>query len=147
MCSKYDIRQMQTRSYNMSQVKSKDTMPELLIRKFLFSRGFRYKLHDPKLPGRPDIVLPKLRTVIFVNGCFWHGHENCRNFVVPKTRTDFWINKIQGNKTRDAKNIKLLKGELWNVIVIYECELKGIRAKQTLINIIRDLKRLGVKTK
>jgi DNA mismatch endonuclease (patch repair protein) len=138
---------MQTRSYNMSQVKSKDTMPELLIRKFLFSRGFRYKLHDPKLPGRPDIVLPKLRTVIFVNGCFWHGHENCRNFVVPKTRTDFWINKIQGNKTRDAKNIKLLKGELWNVIVIYECELKGIRAKQTLINIIRDLKRLGVKTK
>jgi len=88
-----DVHDKLTRSYNMSRIKSKDTKPEMLVRKFLFSKGFRYRLHVKNLPGKPDIVLPKYRTVIFVNGCFWHGHENCKYFVIPKTRTNRWKEK------------------------------------------------------
>jgi len=86
-----DVHNRQTRSYNMSQIKGKNTKPEIMVRKFLFANGFRYRLHDKKLPGKPDIVLPKYKTVIFVNGCFWHGHEGCRYFVVPKTKTEWWL--------------------------------------------------------
>jgi len=87
----------------MSQIKSKDTKPELLVRKFLFANGFRYKLHDKNLPGKPDIVLPKYKTVIFVHGCFWHGHVNCKYYVVPKTKTQWWLDKIGKNIERDIK--------------------------------------------
>lgn len=106
-----DVHDKQTRSYNMGRIKGKDTKPELLVRKFLHAQGFRYKLHDKTLPGKPDIVLPKYRTVIFIHGCFWHGHANCKYFTIPKTRTQWWTNKINTNKTNDAKAVKALKKE------------------------------------
>ncbi len=106
-CQMADVHDIKTRSYNMSRIKGKNTKPEMLVRKFLHANGFRYRLHVKNLPGKPDIVLPKYKTVIFVHGCFWHGHEHCKYFVVPKTRTDWWLNKINSNITNDAKAIKL----------------------------------------
>lgn len=138
-----DVHDKQTRSYNMSQIKGKNTKPELLVRKFLFANGFRYKLHDKKLSGKPDIVLPKLKTAIFVHGCFWHGHDNCRYYVVPKTRTKFWINKIEGNKQRDVENILRLRNEGWKVFCIFECELKGTKQDRTLNKILTRLNKLS----
>ncbi|MBS1636168.1 MAG: DNA mismatch endonuclease Vsr [Bacteroidetes bacterium] len=120
-----DVHSKETRSYNMSRIKGKNTNPEIIVRKFLFSKGFRYRLHDKKLPGKPDIVLPKYRTVIFVHGCFWHGHEGCRYFTLPKTRTEWWLNKITGNIERDKKKEKMLAEAGWKVINIWECSLKG----------------------
>jgi DNA mismatch endonuclease (patch repair protein) len=108
----------------MSRIRSKDTKPEMLVRKFLFSKGFRYRVNDKKLPGKPDIVLPKYKTVIFVHGCFWHGHDNCKYASMPKTRTEWWFEKISGNKARDKVKRGLLKKEKWRVIQIWECELK-----------------------
>ena len=102
-----DVHSKEIRSYNMSQIKGKNTKPEMLVRKFLHTNGFRYRLHVKNLPGKPDIVLPKYKTVVFVHGCFWHGHAHCKYFVVPKTRTDWWLNKINSNITNDAKAIKL----------------------------------------
>ena len=90
----------------MSQIKGKDTKPEILVRKVLFSKGFRYRLHDKRLPGKPDIVLPKYRTAIFVHGCFWHGHKQCKYFVVPKTRTGWWLQKINRNEMLDKKILR-----------------------------------------
>lgn len=127
-----DVHTPQTRSYNMSRIRSKDTKPEMLVRKFLYARGYRYKLHDKTLPGKPDIVLPKLRTVIFVHGCFWHGHKNCKYFVVPKTRTDWWLNKINGNIANDKKHLAQLRKAGWRVINIWECQLKPKKAEKTL---------------
>lgn len=92
-----DVHTPEQRSYNMSRIRSKNTKPEELVRKFLFSQGFRYRKNDARLPGKPDIVLPKYKTVIFVNGCFWHGHEGCRYFVRPKNNAEFWEEKITGN--------------------------------------------------
>jgi len=123
----------------MSQIKGKDTKPELLVRKFLFSKGLRYTLHDKKLQGKPDIILPKFKTVIFVNGCFWHGHDNCKYYVIPKTRTEFWKTKIEGNKKRDIDNIIELKNNGWNVIIIYECELKKDKREMTLNNTLHNI--------
>ncbi|MBK7108445.1 MAG: DNA mismatch endonuclease Vsr [Bacteroidetes bacterium] len=134
-----DVHDTQTRSYNMSQVKSKNTKPEMLVRKFLFANVFRYKLHDKKLPGKPDIVLPKFKTVIFVNGCFWHGHENCKYFVVPKTRSDWWLKKIERNKQLHMENLIILKDEGWKVFSIFECELKSIKRSKTLTDIVNKL--------
>jgi DNA mismatch endonuclease (patch repair protein) len=119
-----DVHSKEIRSYNMSRIKGKDTKPEMLVRKFLFSKGLRYKLHDKKLPGKPDIVLPKYKTVIFVHGCFWHGHDDCKYYVVPKTRTDWWLAKISANKLKDADSIAKLLQSGWKIIVIWECELK-----------------------
>ncbi|MEI6049415.1 MAG: very short patch repair endonuclease [Bacteroidota bacterium] len=136
-----DVHNRQTRSYNMSQIKGKDTKPEILVRKFLFSNGFRYTLHDKKLPGKPDIVLPKYKTIIFVHGCFWHGHDNCKYYVIPKTRTDWWLSKINRNKQLDIENFTRLKSAGWNVIVIFECELKTSQ-KKTLDEILKKLEEL-----
>ena len=108
----------------MSGIKSKNTKPELIIRKALFGNGFRYRLHDKKLPGKPDLVLPKYRTVIFINGCFWHGH-NCHLFKWPSTRKAFWKDKIGRNQSRDALAGRQLKKFGWNVIVVWECAIKG----------------------
>lgn len=116
----------------MSAVKSKNTKPELLVRKFLFNRGFRYRLNHPRLPGHPDIVLRKYRTVIFVNGCFWHGHDNCRYFRLPKTNIDFWQKKIERNKERDKEEQRQLAAMGWHCITIWECQLKPKVRKQTL---------------
>ena len=104
-----DVHDKKTRSYNMSRIKGKNTKPEEIVRKYLFSKGFRYRKNEKKLPGTPDIVLPKYKTVIFVNGCFWHGHQDCRYFVVPKTNTDFWLDKINTNIERDKRKQEVLK--------------------------------------
>lgn len=104
-----DVHSKKTRSYNMSQIKGKNTKPEILVRKHLHSKGFRYRLHDKSLPGKPDIVLKKYKTVIFVNGCFWHGHEGCKYFILPKTRTEWWKDKIFKTKERDKSKIDQLE--------------------------------------
>lgn len=119
-----DVHSKAVRSYNMSRIRGKDTKPELIVRKFLYASGFRYRLHDKRLPGKPDIVLPKYKTVIFINGCFWHGHKGCRYFVVPKTRTQWWLDKIERNQTNETKNFSFLKKSGWKVIRIWECDLK-----------------------
>lgn len=108
--------------------------------KYLFSHGFRYRKNDKRYPGKPDIVLPKFRTVIFVNGCFWHKHEGCRYFVVPKTNTEFWMNKISRNVERDAENLRQLEEMGWKVIVVWECELKKEKREETLNSLVRELK-------
>src|SRR6056297_2347885 len=113
-----DVHDDRTRSYNMSQIKGKNTKPEMVVRRFLHKNGFRYKLHDKTLPGKPDIVLPKYKTVIFVNGCFWHGHENCKYFVLPKTNTEWWKHKINQTKIRDKGKEKKLKDLGWTVITL-----------------------------
>ena len=115
-----DKHSKEVRSYNMARIRSKDTKPEEIVRKYLFSRGFRYRKNDPKLPGKPDVVLPKYRTVIFVNGCFWHHHD-CRYFVWPSSNVDFWEKKINGNVARDDRNVSTLKAAGWKVIVVWEC--------------------------
>lgn len=121
-----DVHDKKTRSYNMSQIKGKDTKPEEMVRKYLFAQGFRFRKNDKKLPGTPDIVLPKYKTVIFVNGCFWHGHEGCKYFVWPKSNPDFWKTKIETNISRDLKKIELLQSKGWRVITVWECELKPV---------------------
>lgn len=118
-----DNHSKEVRSRNMSRIRSTDNKPEEIVRKFLFSQGFRYRKNDKKLPGKPDIVLPKYRTVIFVNGCFWHKHD-CPRFVWPSSNQDYWRPKILGNVERDKKNVGQLRSQGWNVIVVWECELK-----------------------
>ncbi|MEJ5245227.1 MAG: DNA mismatch endonuclease Vsr [Bacteroidota bacterium] len=138
-----DVHDKITRSYNMSQIKGKDTKPEMMVRKYIFSKGFRYRLHDKKLPGKPDIVLSRLRVVVFVHGCFWHGHENCRYFTLPKTRTDWWLKKIERNKQIDNQNLLKLEGDGWKVITIFECQLKPDLRSKTLDNLINYLRSLS----
>ena len=111
------------RSYNMSRIRSKNNAPEEKVRKFLFSKGFRYRKNDKKLPGCPDIVLPKYKTVIFVNGCFWHKHS-CKRFVWPAANEEYWKKKILRNVERDEANAKALKELGWKVLIVWECELK-----------------------
>jgi DNA mismatch endonuclease (patch repair protein) len=123
----------------MSRIKGKDTKPEMLVRRFLFAKGFRYKLHDKKLPGKPDIVLPKYKTVIFVHGCFWHGHKNCRYFTIPKTRTQWWTDKINRNIELDKLHSTALKKAGWKIITIWGCELKPDKAEHTLLKLIQSL--------
>lgn len=127
------------RSYNMSRIRSKNTKSEEMVRKFLFSQGFRYRKNDARLPGKPDIVLPKYKTVIFVNGCFWHKHEGCKYFVWPKSNEKFWQAKINANVSRDQENMKRLTKLGWNVIVIWECELKKELLDSTMMRIVELL--------
>lgn len=134
-----DIKTKEARSYNMSRIRGKNTRPEEMVRKYLFSHGFRYRKNDPKLPGSPDIVLPKYRTVIFVNGCFWHGHEGCKYFVWPKNNADFWKQKIQCNIERDARKIHELQTKGWKVLVVWECELKSKKRDSTLSTLVHDV--------
>ncbi|WP_276502392.1 very short patch repair endonuclease [Terrimonas pollutisoli] len=134
-----DVHNKATRSYNMSQIRATNTKPEMLVRKFLHAQGFRYKLHDKTLPGKPDLVLPRYKTVIFIHGCFWHGHDSCKYFVVPKTRTDWWLNKITGNKANDAKAIKALKKEGWKIITLWECNLRPVKLERTLSVLLQKL--------
>jgi DNA mismatch endonuclease (patch repair protein) len=119
-----DVHTKETRSYNMSRIRNKNTKPEELVRKYLFSRGLRYRKNVNKLPGCPDVVLPKYKTVIFVNGCFWHVHEGCRYFKWPVNNKEFWENKLLENKRRDTIKIQELIELGWRVIVVWECELK-----------------------
>lgn len=123
---------IEQRHKNMAAVRSKDTKPEMVVRKYLWSRGFRYRVNNPRLPGHPDIVLRKYHTCIFVNGCFWHGHEGCKYYRVPKTNTEFWERKISRNRERDREEQKLLARMGWHCITVWECELKGERREKTL---------------
>lgn len=129
---KMDKLTKEQRHHCMSAIKSKNTKPELLVRKFLFSRGFRYRLNHPRLPGHPDLVLRKYRTVIFVNGCFWHGHEGCKYYVLPKTNVEFWKNKIERNRSRDIEERQQIASMGWHCITIWECQLKPKVRQQTL---------------
>jgi len=133
-----DVHSKETRSYNMSRIRSTDTKPEMLVRRYLHSQGFRYKLHDKSLPGKPDIVLPKYKTVIFIHGCFWHGHEGCKYYKVPKTRTEWWLNKINRNKANDVKAILTLQANGWRILNIWECDLKPLQIQNTLSNLIKQ---------
>lgn len=112
------------RSWNMSRIRGKNTKPELCLRSLLHSSGYRFRLHHPGLPGRPDIVLPKYKTAIFVHGCFWHRHEDCKYSTMPKTRLEFWTAKFDGTVARDEEKTTLLRSSGWNVITVWECELK-----------------------
>ncbi|ADU21251.1 DNA mismatch endonuclease Vsr [Ruminococcus albus 7 = DSM 20455] len=128
------------RSYNMSRIRSVNSKPELLVRKYLFSKGFRYVLNDKRYPGKPDIVLPKYKTVIFVNGCFWHKHD-CGRFVWPKSNIEYWRTKITRNVERDNANYIKLSEMGWNVIVLWECQLKKDTMTKTLDELSFQLKK------
>ena len=127
-----DVHNKETRSYNMSRIKGRKTKPEEIVAKYLFSQGFRYRRNVKKLPGTPDIVLKKYKTVIFVNGCFWHMHEGCKYFVWPKDNSEFWKNKLLANKERDEKEKKGIEELGWKVIVVWECQLKKAERERTL---------------
>lgn len=134
-----DVHSITIRSYNMSRIKGKNTKPEMLVRRFLHASGYRYKLHDKKLIGKPDIVLPKYKTLIFVHGCFWHGHKNCKFYVVPKSNTDWWLNKIHTNIANDDKAQSVLRNEGWKVITIWECLLKPSIIHKTFSMLLQSL--------
>ncbi len=127
------------RHLNMSRIRGKDTKPEMLVRQYLHSRGLRYRLHVKSLPGKPDMVFPGLRTVVFIHGCFWHQHEGCRYFVVPKTRTDFWMEKIGRNVANDKRQQEELKNQGWRVLVVWECELRPSHRERTLERLFYSL--------
>ncbi len=135
-----DVHSPETRSFNMSQIKGKNTKPEELVRRYLFSHGFRYRKNVSTLLGKPDIVLPKYKTCIFVNGCFWHKHEGCRYFVWPKNNAEFWKKKITGNVERDLRQQNELRLLGWNVVVIWECELKKDRFNETMASVTDNLR-------
>ena len=126
----------------MAAIHGKDTKPELLVRRYLWSHGFRYRLNYPRLPGKPDIVLRRYRTCIFVNGCFWHGHEGCPYYKVPKTNTPFWQNKVTRNKARDQKVQHELAAMGWHSITIWECELRPHQRQQTLQSLAYTLNKI-----
>ena len=133
-----DVHDADTRSYNMSCVKSKNTKPEIWVRKYLFACGFRYRINVKKLPGTPDIVLPKYKTAIFVNGCFWHMHENCKYSSIPKNNHEFWEKKLTGNVKRDRDNYKKLEDMGIKVIVVWGCEIKKIEKDNSMLRQIVD---------
>ena len=137
-----DIKTKESRSYNMSRIAGKDTKPEELVRKYLFSKGFRYRKNVRKLPGTPDLVLPKYRTVIFVNGCFWHGHEGCKYFVWPKSNAEFWRQKIETNISRDRRKEAQLRDMGWNVMIVWECELHPSKKQATLERLESQIRRI-----
>ena len=130
------------RHANMAAIKSKDTKPEMVVRRYLWGHGFRYRLNHPRLPGKPDIVMRKYRTCIFVNGCFWHGHEGCRYYTIPKTNTEFWVNKVKRNKERDLKVQHELAAMGWHTITIWECELKTGKREDTLKSLAYTLNKI-----
>jgi len=134
-----DVHNTKIRSFNMSKIRGKNTKPELLVRKFLFSKGLRYRLHSKSLPGKPDIILKKYRTVIFINGCFWHGHYKCKYFVLPKTNSEWWKQKIDETIERDKKVNFKLKELGWKIITIWECELKSLKRETRLEKLYIDI--------
>ena len=120
------------RSFCMSRIHAKNTRPELLLRHALWRRGLRYRVNDKNLPGSPDIVLAKYRTAVFVHGCFWHGHKDCKQYTVPKTNTDYWVAKVARNKERDQEVWRKLEAKGWYVIIVWECQLKKGRIDETV---------------
>ena len=128
----------------MSKIRSNNTKPEILLRKALFAKGLRYKINDKKLQGKPDIVLSKYKTVIFVHGCFWHNHKGCKRAHLPKSNIEYWENKIRTNEERDFKNKEVLKKLGWNIIVVWECELNTKeKIEQTVMKLIANFESFG----
>ena len=134
MTSMADNHSKEVRSMNMSHIRSKNSKPEEKVRKYLFSKGFRYRKNVKDLPGKPDIVLPKYKTAVFVNGCFWHKHD-CPRFVWPSSNKEYWVPKIQRNVERDIENTRLLEEQGWQVLTVWECQLKAEAAEETLLNL------------
>lgn len=134
-----DVLSKELRHKCMSHIKSKNTKPEVVVRCFLFANGFRFRLHRKDLPGKPDIVLPKYKTVIFINGCFWHGHSGCKYATIPETNREFWLSKISGNIDRDKSTYAKLEFMGWKVMKIWQCQLKPTIKDQTLNNLITEL--------
>lgn len=128
----------------MASVRSEATAPELILRHALWHNGFRYRINDKRLPGSPDIVLPKYRTVLFVHGCFWHGHANCSRFTIPKTNPEYWSAKISHNKQRDQEVWRQLESKGWAVIIVWECQLKKTIRKKTVANVCDEIINNGV---
>ena len=124
----------------MSKIRKTNTKPEILVRRFLFSRGLRFRIHNKNLIGNPDIILAKFKTIVFVNGCFWHAHKNCKYNKPPKSNTDYWIPKILKNVERDKRNKRELKKLNWNVLTIWECQLGKIKQESTLENLYQEIR-------
>lgn len=134
-----DNHSKEIRSYNMSQIRSKNTKPEEIVRKYLFSKGFRYRKNDKRYPGRPDIILPKYKTAIFVNGCFWHMHDGCPKFILPKSNIEYWKPKLERNKRHDIENKIALEKQGWKVIVVWECDLKKDKKDDRLMHLVEEI--------
>ena len=135
----------QQRHANMAAIHGKDTKPEIIVRQWLWRHGYRYRLNHPRLPGKPDIVMRKYRTCIFVNGCFWHGHEGCKYYTVPKTNTEFWVSKVRRNQERDNEVRHRLASMGWHSITIWECDLKPSVREKTLASLSFTLSRIYLK--
>ena len=135
-----DVHDTAIRSYNMSRIKGKDTKPEETVRKYVFSKGFRYRKNVSTLPGKPDIVLPKYKTCIFVHGCCWHKHEGCKYFVWPKSNEEFWKDKLEKNVTRDKNEQAELEKMGWHILIVWECQLKKKNKEQTLRELEEKIK-------
>lgn len=139
-----DVFTKKKRSDIMSKIRAKNTKPELLVRQFLFSKGFRYRLHQNALPGKPDIILKKYKTVIFVNGCFWHGHKNCKKSILPTSNITFWKEKIQANIDRDKRSKRSLKKLGWSIFTIWECNIENkmafTKTMNKLLKYLNDIK-------
>lgn len=133
-----DIKSPEERSKNMAAIKSKDTKPEEYVRKKLFADGFRYRKNDKRYPGKPDIVLPKYNTIVFVHGCFWHQHVGCKESHIPKSRSDYWASKLKRNVERDIVQQELLQKSGWHVIVVWECELSTKEKRDSRINLLEE---------
>ena len=131
------------RHYTMSRIRSENTKPEIILRHALWRLGFRYRVNDKRLPGKPDIVLPKYRTVIFVHGCFWHGHKGCPTSHIPETNTDFWTAKISRNQERDQEVWRQLEAKGWSVIIVWECQLKKAALDDTIGRVRAEILRNG----
>lgn len=132
------------RHRNMAAIHSASTKPELKLRQALWRLGFRYRVNDKRLPGKPDIVLPKYRTVIFIHGCFWHGHKDCKFYTVPKSNTEFWTAKITRNQQRDQEEWRQLESKGWSVIIVWECQLKKAVLEETIRRVKDELFRNGI---
>jgi len=143
-----DVHSPERRSYNMSRIRGKDTKPEEQVRKYLFAQGLRYRKNDKRYPGKPDIVLPKYHTIVFVNGCFWHQHPGCKEARIPATNIKFWKDKLTRNTVRDQQNIEKLKEAGWKVIVVWECELASKEKRETrLAMLMKEIKTDDVREK
>lgn len=138
-----DVHTPEQRHKNMAAIHSSSTKPELKLRRALWSQGFRYRINEKDLPGKPDIVLPKYRTVVFVHGCFWHGHKGCKYYTVPKTNTEFWTAKVTRNQQRDQEVWRQLEAKGWAVIIVWECELKKYRFEDTVNSVAAEIVRNG----
>ena len=138
-----DFLSSEERSIRMSRIRSVSTKPELLLRHAIWHRGFRYRVNANNLSGRPDIVLPKYRTVVFVHGCFWHGHKGCKNYTIPKTNTEFWVAKVARNQERDQEVWRKLEAKGWSVVIVWEGQLKKANLDETIDRVAAEIVRNG----